>query len=67
MLSKKVEERIKELTVKLMREGKATDEKTVRDYLTRHCGVFPDSNVMRCIETYAYHSQFNKVENIERW
>lgn len=67
MVAKRIEEHIKALTVELMKNGKAKDEKTVKDYLTRNCGVFPTSDVMSCIETYAYHSQFNKVENIERW
>ena len=67
MVSKRIEERIKALTVELMKNGKAKDEKTVKDYLIRKCGVFLTSDVMNCIETYAFHSQFNKVENIGRW
>lgn len=67
MVAKRIEERIKALTVELMKNGKAKDEKTVKDYLTRNCGVAPTRDIMECIETYAFHSQFNKVENIEGW
>lgn len=67
MVTKRIEERIKALTVDLMKKGKAKDEKTVKDYLTRNCGVTLTRDVMECIEMYAFHSQFNKVENIERW
>lgn len=67
MVAKRIEERIKALTVELMKKGKAKDEKAVKDYLTRNCGVTPTRDIMECIETYAFHSQFNKVKNIERW
>ena len=67
MVAKRIEERIKTLTVELMKNGKAKDEQTVKDYLTRNCGVTLTRDIEECIETYAFHSQFNKVENIERW
>ena len=62
-MNKIIEFRLKKKTIELMKVKPKPDEKTIEQILLKSVG-FIDYQTRELIEILAYHSQFNKIENI---
>lgn len=62
-MNKIIEFKLKEKTIELMKQNPKPDEKTIERTLLKSVG-FIDYQTRELIEILAYHSQFNKIENI---